>query len=370
MAEGWTPDESGSRLPRLEDLPVVQEGYDQGAVAAAFDAFYRHAAQLDATLGVLESVDTFRKEAGELRADIRALRASAWGPLPGRQTWAAGYAVRASAEGRGGFLDVAPRIAVEAAFIILVAVGAAVADLSTTTVVLVVVAAWLVVGLAEVLASLTRQGPPVMLRPAPEPAEPQPAVAHTPSAPATPSMPVIVQPAAAEPALDPWEIEAPLEPEPVAEEPEPEPGAEEPEPEPVAEEPEPGPVAEEPQPEPVAEEPEAEPEPVPEEPEAEEPKAEEPEAVEPGAEEPAEPRRHFWRRRDEASEEAPAAAEPTPVLTNALQRGVTPEEDTAEDTGPLPAVGTVEEHEPEPDGRAGARPPQPAVTGRSRRRGR
>jgi hypothetical protein len=205
-----------SRLPRLEDIPVVQQGYDPGAVADAFDAFYRHAAQLDATLDVLESVETFRKEAGDLRADIRALRASAWGPLPGRQTWAAGYAVRASAQ-RGGFLDVAPRIAVEAAFIILVAVGAAIADLGTTTVVLVVVAAWLVVGLAEVLASLTRQtAPPPMLRPAPVP----------------PPAPTTVEPApAADVAADPWEVEAPPEPEP---EPELEP---EPEPEPVAEEP-------------------------------------------------------------------------------------------------------------------------------------
>ncbi|MEX2645819.1 MAG: hypothetical protein WD249_06110 [Gaiellaceae bacterium] len=208
-----------SRLPRLEDIPVVQQGYDPGAVADAFDAFYRHAAQLDATLDVLESVETFRKEAGDLRADIRALRAAAWGPLPGRQTWAAGYAVRASAQ-RGGFLDVAPRIAVEAAFIILVAVGAAIADLGTTTVVLVVVAAWLVVGLAEVLASLTRQtAPPPMLRPAPAP----------------PPAPTIVEPAVAEAPQDPWEAEAP--PEPVAEEPEPDPVAEEPEPEPVAEEP-------------------------------------------------------------------------------------------------------------------------------------
>jgi hypothetical protein len=203
-----------SRLPRLEDIPVVQQGYDPGAVADAFDAFYRHAAQLDATLDVLESVETFRKEAGDLRADIRALRASAWGPLPGRQTWAAGYAVRASAQ-RGGFLDVAPRIAVEAAFIILVAVGAAIADLGTTTVVLVVVAAWLVVGLAEVLASLTRQtAPPPMLRPAPVP----------------PPAPTTVEPApAADVAADPWEVEAPPEPEPELEpEPEPEPVAEEP----------------------------------------------------------------------------------------------------------------------------------------------
>jgi len=263
-----------SRLPRLEDIPVVQQGYDPGAVADAFDAFYRHAAQLDATLDVLESVDTFRKEASDLRADIRALRASAWGPLPGRQTWAAGYAVRASAQ-RGGFLDVAPRIAVEAAFIILVAVGAAIADLGTTTVVLVVVAAWLVVGLAEVLASLTREtAPPPMLRPAPAP----------------PPAPTTVEPAVADVAADPWEAEAPPGPEP------------EPEPEPV--------------PEPVAEEPEPEPEPV--------------------AAEPAEPRRRFRRRRVEKAEEEPAESEAEPLLTDALHPAVSP--DGHEETGSIPVV--------------------------------
>src|SRR5918996_4545643 len=127
----WGRGEAGrQRLPRLEDLPREADGYDQQAVADAFDAFYRHAAELDATLAVLESVDAFRREAGDLRADIRALRAASWGPLPGRQTWAAGYAARASSS-RGGFLDVAPRLAVEAAFIMLVAVGAALADLGT-----------------------------------------------------------------------------------------------------------------------------------------------------------------------------------------------------------------------------------------------
>ncbi|MGH3104576.1 MAG: malto-oligosyltrehalose synthase, partial [Gaiellaceae bacterium] len=97
---GWTPDGWGEgeapreRLPRIEDLPSVERGYDRDAVEAAFDAFYRHAAQLDATLRVLESVDVFRQQAGELRSDIRALRAAAWGPLPAaRPDWTApGYA--------------------------------------------------------------------------------------------------------------------------------------------------------------------------------------------------------------------------------------------------------------------------------------
>src|SRR5215208_5970548 len=102
----WGRGEAGrQRLPRLDDLPRGADGYDEEAVRNAFDAFYRHAAELDATLAVL-----------------------------------------ASADRKSGFLDVAPRIAVEAAFIMPVAVGAALADLNSTTVVLVAVAAWLVVG--------------------------------------------------------------------------------------------------------------------------------------------------------------------------------------------------------------------------------
>src|SRR5215218_9166307 len=191
------------RLPRLEDLPRRGDGYDAQAVSDAFDAFYRHAAELDATLVVLESVDAFRREAGDLRSDIRALRAASWGPLPGRQTWASGYAVRASAERRSGFLDVAPRIAVEAAFIILVAVGAALADLGTTTVVVLVVAAWLVVALAEVLASLARpaHSAPVF-RPGSQREEAE-AAAPTTIEPAPAAEETAPEPAAL---ADPWEM--------------------------------------------------------------------------------------------------------------------------------------------------------------------
>ena len=42
-------------LPRLEDLPRAGEGYDQEKVREAFDAFRRHAAQLQAQLRVLQA---------------------------------------------------------------------------------------------------------------------------------------------------------------------------------------------------------------------------------------------------------------------------------------------------------------------------
>jgi F0F1-type ATP synthase membrane subunit b/b' len=42
-------------LPRLEDLPRKGEGYDADAVSAAFEAFRRHSAQLQAQLRVLQA---------------------------------------------------------------------------------------------------------------------------------------------------------------------------------------------------------------------------------------------------------------------------------------------------------------------------
>jgi hypothetical protein len=42
-------------LPRVEDLPVAQQGYDQQRVADAFESFRRHVVQLQAQLRVLQA---------------------------------------------------------------------------------------------------------------------------------------------------------------------------------------------------------------------------------------------------------------------------------------------------------------------------
>jgi F0F1-type ATP synthase membrane subunit b/b' len=42
-------------LPRLEDIPLADRGYDPGRVQAAFDSFRRHTAQLQAQLRVLQA---------------------------------------------------------------------------------------------------------------------------------------------------------------------------------------------------------------------------------------------------------------------------------------------------------------------------
>src|SRR5881398_543260 len=75
-SDAWpSPDAPPAPLPRIEDLPLVEQGYDQEAVRLAFDSFYRHAAQLDASLKALEAVEVFRRDAMELRNDLRSLRA-------------------------------------------------------------------------------------------------------------------------------------------------------------------------------------------------------------------------------------------------------------------------------------------------------
>src|SRR3989442_7083161 len=107
-------------LPRVEDLPVAEQGYEQESVKAAFDSFYRHAAQLDAALRTLEAVDSFHRQSAALRADLRTLRTAGWTQQPWTAMPAYGYAQRVSREG------VSPtvwRIAGEAAFLIAVAVA-------------------------------------------------------------------------------------------------------------------------------------------------------------------------------------------------------------------------------------------------------
>src|ERR671923_2223237 len=42
-------------LPRVEDLPVAPQGYDQQQVQDAFDAYRRHLVQLQAQLRVLQA---------------------------------------------------------------------------------------------------------------------------------------------------------------------------------------------------------------------------------------------------------------------------------------------------------------------------
>jgi hypothetical protein len=148
--EGWpgTDAPARQRLPRVEDLPPEERGYDRQKVREAFDSFYRHIAQLDSTLRALEAVEVFRDQAGELRKELRALKAAGWTQQP----WPS-YAPARSAPGLPESL---PRFAIEAAFLVIVAVVVAVSGFDRLSIVLVMALAWAIVGLVEWAASRER----------------------------------------------------------------------------------------------------------------------------------------------------------------------------------------------------------------------
>src|SRR3989442_15504501 len=143
--EAWPTPQIPARepLPRVEDLPVAEQGYAQESVRAAFDSFYRHAAQLDAALRTLEAVDSFHRQAASLRADLRALRTAGWPQQSWTQPPSYGHDTRAPRE---GIPPAVWRIGGEVAFLGAVAVGLGVARLSWGTIV-VAMAGWVSVGL-------------------------------------------------------------------------------------------------------------------------------------------------------------------------------------------------------------------------------
>ena len=139
-----------SKLPQTDDLPRAGEGYDASRVEEAFSAFAERVRELEVI-------------AGELRAELRSLRAERSAPMrfddehwpaePGPHPspdWVA--AVPPPLE--RGFT--VPRLALDGAFLLLVALFAGLADLSTEWIVLVMVAAWTLVVLSEWAAAAKR----------------------------------------------------------------------------------------------------------------------------------------------------------------------------------------------------------------------
>src|SRR5438132_3117814 len=151
--EAWPSPQSPGRepLPRVDDLPVADQGYEQESVKAAFDSFYRHAAQLDAALRTLEAVDSFHRQAAALRGDLRALRAAGWT----QQSWTApptygyGYGMRPPRE---GISPAVWRIGGQVTFLVAVAVALGVAKLSWWTILLAMAGALAIVFAIEWLA--------------------------------------------------------------------------------------------------------------------------------------------------------------------------------------------------------------------------
>ncbi len=162
--DAWPSNEvEGGQLPRVEDLPVAAQGYDQEAVRLAFEAFYRHAARLDVSLRALDAVEAFRRDADAVRNDLRALRALGAGSAF-EQSWTP----RSHEHVRPGGIDVALRLIAESALIVAVAVLAGVGHLRTATIVALMAGAFVVVAFSEWLASRSRFVPPVAVYPAPE----------------------------------------------------------------------------------------------------------------------------------------------------------------------------------------------------------
>src|ERR1041385_178407 len=138
-------------LPRVEDLPAAWEGYDRERVQAAFDAFYRHIAQLDATLRTLESVDVFRRQASDLRVELRALRSAGRAPYP------RGYTLTPERSMISAIPESVPRVALEVIFLVIVAAVVAVAKFSALEIVAVMAGAVLITFLVELVAARERR---------------------------------------------------------------------------------------------------------------------------------------------------------------------------------------------------------------------
>ncbi|HWX52149.1 MAG TPA: hypothetical protein VNY34_02575 [Solirubrobacteraceae bacterium] len=155
--DAWpSPDALPGPLPRIEDLPIAEQGYDQEAVREAFDSFYRHAAQLDASLRALETVEVFRRDADALRNDLRALRALGIGGLQERPWTVDRYDVPRREIPAAVF-----RLAAESVLIVSVAVIAGISHLRPAAIVALMATAFVIVAVSEWLAARARFVPPV-----------------------------------------------------------------------------------------------------------------------------------------------------------------------------------------------------------------
>ena len=220
MSDAWpSPDSPPGQLPRIEDLPIAEQGYEQEAVRLAFDSFYRHAAQLDASLRALEAVEVFRRDADALRNDLRALRTLGLGFGAADPTWSTPRYEPARRE----IPAVALRLVGEAALIVAVAVIAGVAHSRPAVVVALMAAAFVVVAISEWLAARGRYVPPATAfvthgEPAElvDASEPAPALAAAgPEEDTEPeALTIVATPDEVEEALagpDPWESEPDVE---------------------------------------------------------------------------------------------------------------------------------------------------------------
>ena len=140
-----------SKLPRTDELPQIEEGYDPARVEEAFAAFAERVREL-------ESV------ASELRAELRSLRSERAAPTPRHQDerWPAEPGQHVSPDWVAAVpapiarRPTVPRLVLEGAFLLLVALFAGLADLTAMWIVIVMIAAWTLVVLSEWAAAAKR----------------------------------------------------------------------------------------------------------------------------------------------------------------------------------------------------------------------
>jgi hypothetical protein len=218
-SDAWpSPDAPPAPLPRIEDLPIADQGYDQESVRLAFDSFYRHAAQLDASLRALEAVEVFRRDADALRNDLRALRALGLGGGGAEPAWAT---TKYEPAPRPEIPVVALRLGAEFALIVAVAVVAGVAHFSAGVIGALMAGAFVIVACSEWLAARARFVPPAVAFYAAETGEPAPYVempapgwepaAVEPVEDTEPDALTVIETPADDDAVDPWEREPVLE---------------------------------------------------------------------------------------------------------------------------------------------------------------
>lgn len=143
-----------SKLPQTDELPHADEGFDPARVEEAFATFADRVREL-------ESV------ASELRAELRSLRAER--TAPGRfenEDWPVDAGVASGGLPSADWVATVPpplargltvpRLAIEGAFLVLVAALAGLADLGAGWIVLVMAVAWGLVALAEWAAAAKR----------------------------------------------------------------------------------------------------------------------------------------------------------------------------------------------------------------------
>ena len=143
-----------SELPQADALPRVEEGFDPARVEEAFATFADRVREL-------ESV------AAELRAELRSLRAERAAPERLEdEDWPVETALSGVGVPSADWVTTVPpplahgvtvpRLAIEGAFLVLVAVLAGLADLAAEWIVLVMAVAWALVALAEWAAAAKR----------------------------------------------------------------------------------------------------------------------------------------------------------------------------------------------------------------------